>query len=121
MLSDLQVILTNLSGYSVPDFFVPVTDPAPEQPESLQQKFGTYAENPDYASAFNNYYNIDTNTWATDDRSIAPDDLRNAVADQLALILSYDGNLLTWNINYAFEKDFQWRRKLADKILATDG
>jgi hypothetical protein len=96
----------------VPDFVGP-----PDKPMSLETKFGTEANNPTYFGAFNEYYNAETNTWATDSLTIAPTELRDDVAAWVIVLSTYDTNYYEWNMNYEANRQVQWRFRLADWIL----
>jgi hypothetical protein len=118
-MTDRQIIAAQLSHYFIPTSFVPVTDPKPEQPMSLFDKFGTIVNNPDYYDVFNNKYAPISKTWDTEDLTIVPQILRDNVAEWVVVLENYDVALVEWNINYELQNDLQWRLKLADAILAS--
>jgi hypothetical protein len=112
-------IAAGLSGYTIPDTFVPVVGAAPVAPMDMYEKFGTLANNPTYYVAFNDWYNLGDNTWSPDPQSIidAPAPFRVTVAAWLVSIQTYASTLLAWEIEYELQKDIQWREKMANAIL----
>lgn len=117
-MTERQTIAAGLSGYFVPLTFVPVTDPKPEAPMSLFDKFGKIENNPDYYDVFNNRYDVTSKTWDTPDLTIVPQTLRDNVAAWVVVLANYDVALYAWYVNFELQKDLQWRFKLADAILA---
>lgn len=118
-MEERQSIAAGLSGYFVPPTFVPVTDPKPEAPMSLFDKFGKIETNPDYYAVFNNRYDVASKTWDTPDLTIVPQTLRDDVAAWVIVLENYDAALTEWYVELELQKDLQWRFKLADAILAS--
>lgn len=116
-MTDRQIVAYTLSGFTIPESFVPVFADPPEEPMSLDLKFGTEENNPDYFGAFDQYYNLETNTWATDSLTIAPTTLRDDVAAWVIVLSTYDTDYYEWNMNYEAVRQVQWRFKMADWIL----
>ena len=114
-MEDRVIIASELSGFIIPDFFVPAVAPRPVAPMSLQEKFGTEENDSEYWTVFNNYY-VNA-AWQTDDTEIVPEELRDAVADWEIVLLNYNSELVDWLVYYEIQKQVQWRYLLADAIL----
>ena len=117
-MTDRQIVAYTLSGFTIPESFVPTFTEQPSQPMSLQEKFGTEENNPDYFGVFSAYYNTETNMWTTDSLEIVPETLRDDVADWVVILSTYDSDYYTWQMGYEAARQSQWRFTLADLILA---
>lgn len=114
-MTDRQSVAAQLSGFTIPEEFVPILSAAPVEPTSLSIMFGQspYA----YKDVFNAHYNISTNLWDTSSTIIVPTLVRTAVAAQLVLINGYEAAYLAWQMDYFVQREAQWRFLLADRIL----
>lgn len=115
-MTDRQIVAAELSGYVIPDVFVPDFEAAPEEPLSTSEMFGTSEY--EHYELFNTYYNIIDDTWTTDNLDIVSQDIRDEVQAQVDLIAAWEEDIYAWNVNYAAQRDVQYRFLLADLILA---
>lgn len=122
-ISDLLYVAThlNLCCNPIPELFVPDmgSELPPVEAESLQSKFGTpgCCTDPEWSGYFMRMYDQATNTWKDSTESLAPAELKVAVAEQLTAITIYKELKATYDYNYGVQRDLQWRRHIAEQLI----
>lgn len=118
--TDLLYVATNINlcCNPIPQDFIPDMTgyTKPEDPGSLDSKFGVDSGY-EWEDLYLRWYDKETNTWKDGDGGIVNADAKADVETHLIAINIYNSELSEYNYDYNVQKDVQWRKYMAQKLI----
>ena len=118
--TDLLYVATNINlcCNPIPEDFIPDMTgyTKPEDPGSLDSKFGVDSGY-EWEDLYLRWYDKETNTWKDGDGGIVNADAKADVETHLIAINIYNSELSQYNYDYNVQKDVQWRKYMAQKLI----
>lgn len=108
----------NLCYNPIPEDFIPDMSAftKPLDPGSLDSMFGELSDY-EWKNYYIAYYDKVNNTWTDGNPGVVPGDTKADIETQLIAINIYEAALSQYNYDYAVQRDVQWRKYMAQKLI----
>ena len=118
--TDLLYVATNLNlcCNPIPENFIPdmTRYTKPVNPGSLDSMFGELSDY-EWKNYYIGFYDKVNNVWTDGNPGVVPGDTKADIETQLIAINIYEAALSQYNYDYAVQRDVQWRKYMAQKLI----
>ena len=118
--TDLLYVATNINlcCNPIPENFIPDMTgyTKPTNPGSLDSMFGV-GSGYQWSEYYIAYYEKLNNTWTDGDTGVVNADTKADIETQLIAINIYETDLSQYNYDYTVQRDVQWRKYMAQKLI----